>query len=588
METIIIDEKEYYEADEIRKISPIYFKGCRNAREIIKNKVIGDDSYMFGICKDDKWTTTDGLSKKLDKLLLSVEWVKNNVPELSDNKEVKHAIEKAPAIIILTEDEKMKDNEGNIMEIEVRGERKSKGCFFLVKDVMVAFDMKNLNTTIIDKKSNYSEKEDYVYFNCNIIGKNPNNSIKKELYLTYSGLLRVLFASHSKSAKKFVDWATETLFTAHLGTTKQKQRLASNLLGVDPMAVREVFNKTSTTMPCIYLFNLGSVKDLREKMNIDAKYADNMCVYKWGMTNDLFVRTDQHITTFLALNIEIKLARYNYVDPQYMAAAETDLKKMIKGYGFHFTFNTMSELAILNKKNLSEVEREYDRISKSYMGHVHELVSKNKDLENALKNKDFENTIKLAEVKHSLEMEIQKMQMDNKMKEQELLNKLKEQEQKLLNKMKEQELLNKINILELTKKNEINNNQKIDDKKIVVKDGLTKKTAKHIEIDEEIVEEIEEIEEIEDERTNDQKIYDEFIEKHLIKKIGGRERTVDISNHFLQWRTKNDKKMRTKTDQSMKHGLNARIKLSFVHKPSMRIDSCATSTSCFVDIKYVK
>jgi hypothetical protein len=451
MEEIIINENTYYDAESVQKLSPIFFKGCRNVREVIKKKAINDENFIYGACKNDEWKATNGSSKKTDKLLFLVDWAKENVPELAEDEEVKHDIEKAPDIINLTDDEKMKDDEGNIVEIEVRGKREHNMCFFLVKDVMEAFNMKNLSVNILDKKSNFVDKEDYTHFVCNILRKSYKSSIKKELYLTYSGLLRVLFASHSKSANKFVKWASETLFVAQMGTKKQKQRLAANILGVDAMAVREVFSKTSTDMPCIYLFRLGSVKELRDIMKIDKKYTDDMIVYKWGMTNNLSRRTGEHIDGFGALNIDPKLIRYNYVDPQYMSTAETDLKNVINGFGFHFTFDTMNELAILNKKNLKEVEKQYDQISRSYMGHVTELVTKNRDLENAMKLIEMTHANKLMEK----EVEIQKLQST----------------------MREQELLNTINILKLTKTRDIDDVQNVHDKinpKLIAKKDVGK------------------------------------------------------------------------------------------------------------------
>jgi hypothetical protein len=66
------------------------------------------------------------------------------------------------------------------------------------------------------------------------------------LYLTYIGLLKVLFSSRNKQVDRFVQWATETLFTAHLGTSDQKSKLTAKLMGVSLEAVKEVFNKTSS------------------------------------------------------------------------------------------------------------------------------------------------------------------------------------------------------------------------------------------------------------------------------------------------------------------------------------------------------
>jgi hypothetical protein len=100
------------------------------------------------------------------------------------------------------------------------------------------------------------------------------------MYITYYCLLRVLFASHSKIAHKFVKWASETLFIHQLGTTKQKYNLIARVKGVSYETIQELFSVNASSMPCIYLTYLGKVKDLREIMNIDS-------VYKFGLTKDM-------------------------------------------------------------------------------------------------------------------------------------------------------------------------------------------------------------------------------------------------------------------------------------------------------------
>ena len=52
-----------------------------------------------------------------------------------------------------------------------------------------------------------------------------------------------------------------------MDTEQQKTKLAGKLLGASAESVIEVFSKT-TTMPCVYLFILGTVKSLRKSMNM--------------------------------------------------------------------------------------------------------------------------------------------------------------------------------------------------------------------------------------------------------------------------------------------------------------------------------
>ena len=201
-----------------------------------------------------------------------------------------------PEIIQLDDNQKFKDDNGNIVEIETRGERTVDKIYFKVKDVMSGFMMDRLDDVILNKRRHgYIINSHYKYFNCKKPikdGKNTNK-ISKELFLTYEGMLRVLFASHSPNVKPFIKWATETLFVIQLGTTEQKQELVSNVLGVNAKVIKEVFNVDRNTLPCVYLFTLNTVDKLRESMKIDSKYADDSIVAKYGFTKDVSRRTGE-------------------------------------------------------------------------------------------------------------------------------------------------------------------------------------------------------------------------------------------------------------------------------------------------------
>ena len=61
-------------------------------------------------------------------------------------------IEKAPDIIILNDEKKFKDCDGNVLEIETICVRDCKSIYFKVKDVSEALNIKHMQTLIIDKK----------------------------------------------------------------------------------------------------------------------------------------------------------------------------------------------------------------------------------------------------------------------------------------------------------------------------------------------------------------------------------------------------------------------------------------------------
>ncbi|AUV58863.1 hypothetical protein [Bandra megavirus] len=131
----------------------------------------------------------------------------------------------APDIIDLKEKEKFHDDDGNIVNIETRGEREHDKCYFLVKDVAIGFGIKSLMTSLINNNTTYDINRDYKYFNCECINNVQKKTVKKQLFLTYYGVLRVLFVSRSGNVNNFMTWAIKTLFTIQMGTKIQKNNL---------------------------------------------------------------------------------------------------------------------------------------------------------------------------------------------------------------------------------------------------------------------------------------------------------------------------------------------------------------------------
>ena len=115
-------------------------------------KGIENNKFIYARKVGDKLVISDGKSAKMDKVFFTQQFI-DSIPELNKecDKEIKDdtGITKAPNIIFLKDDEKFKDDNGNVIEIETRGERDVDTAYFKVKDVMVSFDMENLYKNII-------------------------------------------------------------------------------------------------------------------------------------------------------------------------------------------------------------------------------------------------------------------------------------------------------------------------------------------------------------------------------------------------------------------------------------------------------
>ncbi|AVL94408.1 hypothetical protein ma894 [Moumouvirus australiensis] len=404
---------------------------------------------MFVRHNGKSWIKSSDKSCKYDKIIIKAEYVEKNIfpkkskkdndnedydnnsdNEDSDNEDNDNEdndnedndsddevndITIAPGIIKLTKKEKMKDNSGNIIEIEVRGTRDHDNCYFRVSDVAVGFGMKELHKTIIHKNNNYCKNTHYryFYFDKKVVNNHKNKKVKskkslpKKLFLTYLGLLKVLFVSRNKTVGNFLNWATKTLFTAHLGTQDQKNELSSKLMGISANIVKEVFSTTSSTLPTIYLFSIGKVKDLRASLKIDKKYNDDDIVCKAGETIDLTRRINEHNSTYGKLpGANLCLKWYNYIDPQYTTKAETELFMFLDKLGHKMDHSKYDELIIFpkDKKAGNFIIDQFKNVSNKYTGHVKVLVEKIKELENEIEITKLKYQNEMNELKYQNEI----------------------------------------------------------------------------------------------------------------------------------------------------------------------------------------
>lgn len=375
--TIKIGSTNYITSEELFNKAPIYIKGCRNARELIKKKNVSVDNYIFAAKnkKNDEWIITDGSSKKTDQVLLAYDWIQDNVPEINangGNKKDEYLM--LPSKLHLRDEEMFQDNEGNRIHIQVVGEREHDKCYFRVKDIMEGFDMKNLHKTIVDdRRDGYKENIHYKFFTIKKVGSASKKQIfAKELYLTYNGILRVLFASQSDKVDKFVGWATKTLFTVQMGAAEQKNKLAKSLMGVPYSEIKTTFETHTNEVSCVYLVALNSVKNLKEHMNIDQKYDDDMYVCKYGFSKDFKKRMETHKQEYKHIkSANLSLKNIALIDPKYISSAEKEIKEFTAKYSFQF--EKFDELVILDKKDFVELEKYYSLLSLKYRGYSEDL-----------------------------------------------------------------------------------------------------------------------------------------------------------------------------------------------------------------------
>jgi hypothetical protein len=406
--------KMFYNSKHLFDFNQTFYYGCKSKpKSIIIKKKIPPSEYVYANLKLNEWNLSTADCKK-SQLLISKEWVDTHffkktepdvVPVLPDELPDTETVD-APALLILEDNEKFKDTDGNILDIETRGTKSRKNIYFKIYDVSKGFDMKNLNTTLSHKEGGYEKNIDYkVFFIRDRLPNEQSPTIKKCLYLTYHGLLRVLFVSRNKNVERFQDWAEESLFTIQMGTKEDKVKLGTSILNISPKTYKAVFSTYANKFPCIYLLSLGTVKDLRDTFGIDASTPDDYIIYKYGFTDDLQRRIGEHETKYNKLpNVNVKLATFNIIDPIYMKDAERDIREECNAYEVSLKSDGYNELIVLNEKQLKHTKQHYSRIGREYAGHTAELQDQIVKLKDDIKTYEFK--IQLNTIKY--ENEIQK------------------------------------------------------------------------------------------------------------------------------------------------------------------------------------
>jgi prophage antirepressor-like protein len=383
-QTILFEVYATYLLNDLIKFDRAFFVGCKNKpRETIQKKNIPEDQYWFATCnkQTNVWSHAISENKKA-KLLISQEWVHNNLPKFTGNENA-YKYKPLPPLLELSEEEKFTDIYGNIYEVEVRGEKSKDNIRFRWKDVAGLLEMETNNLRYILNKVDYDvfcsvDPIKYIGSTEQNIESSSQNASSKVSYLTYNGLLKIIFKSRSGVAYKFQDWATKIIYAAHLGTTEQKVDIAADIVGINAQMVKDVLTTCITSMPCIYLFNVGKITELRKHYDELKPYKKGF-LFKWGRTNDLKRRTSEHIKTygnFLSSTLQLKY--FSPIDNIHEVSAENEIRHYFRNEAINF--KNHKELVILDKSQLCDAKKFYEDIYFQFSSEVNKLLTRNNTL----------------------------------------------------------------------------------------------------------------------------------------------------------------------------------------------------------------
>ena len=475
-----IGNKQYYNADELlrTKANPLFFRGCsKSSRICLQKHTVPEEHYVFAkadpknnnIMKQYNETYKPSIlhltKEYVDEyaILNKEEYIRRHNERLKQEKEEQKKrqqdirkqrkehneedIKELPNELYLEPEEQFVDCDGNVMNIEVRGERTPKGIYLKAKDVGECFGIHKIeHLVLLHNNSAYLYKKDYIFFNIlkgvgisnsDSIENSPNKN--KMLYMTYNGLIKLLYSSRSKHADRFQEWATDKLFTIQMGDQPAKDQLGADCLNVNIKTVIDVFRSCATTTPCVYLFQLGKVKDLRDTFpSLSSNQDDEAMVCKYGRTDNLARRSGEHERNYGKMNnVSLELLIYSYVDPAYAVKAENRVKEYFQFADKNIKEEAYNEIMVLNKDELKRVSDMYNDVATLCMGRNAELINKIKEMEevhkNALLQKDYELLMKENQIQGlKKDNEIQGLKKDNEIQQYSYENQILEKDNEIL------------------------------------------------------------------------------------------------------------------------------------------------------------
>jgi len=289
-------------------------------------------------------------------------------------------------------------------DVDVRGKREIDKIYFSIYDIKKMLDNEHTELAV-QRSSKYILDTHYVVLR---VKKLNDSSYKNKKYFTYEGLYKYITNSKQKKSKYIFDKIKNTMYVYQFGNNKEKQKLSGKLLGVSFKNVK-LLSQLTTSIPCIYLFTLGTVSELRESMTIDKKHGDDNIVCKYGYTKNLIQRATKHKKTYETIkNVVLELEYYIRIDEIYLKKAEDDIRKNIVS-NKKLEYGGFKELFIVSERELnSNIKKQYNKIGRDHY---------DKEKDDHLKYLISSHEKEIASIKHEYESEINnlkhKLEIDN-------------------------------------------------------------------------------------------------------------------------------------------------------------------------------
>ena len=372
--SIEVNGMRVYDAALLKTKIPSYFKGCSAViSKLIERKKIPADKYIYasyskvhGYKVLDQHTAYRG-----KRLLLKADWVHEHVPGFI-----------IPPVVVTPPSDEVRDVVeypvlppiANVSlnypeELCVRGDRSEIGLFFKCMDVQKILHQADLRT-MLTKSNGFIENTHYVYFKASSIVSTDSGNIRKTMYLTLLGMMRVLvIVPNQDVTTPLQQWVLSVLLNDKSDSTSNSKNT------VNITTIKQFLDTNVNVLPVVYLFSVGRVKDLRVSLNISRDVPDDNIIMKYGLTKDLRRRTIEHDKTYGKMSADgISLVYHVYIDPFYLQYAETEIERYFKSAKWHLDNPKYTELIAVPEHMVSSIiHNEFKRLGATYAGKLSDL-----------------------------------------------------------------------------------------------------------------------------------------------------------------------------------------------------------------------
>lgn len=391
-ETFVHNEQTYLSLLQLResKCNPLFFNGCyTSVRSCINKRAIPSDKVIYVFRgKIVKATMTKAqvyvLEEYANEHILDPNtlYAKQEAEKAEKKTRTQKAqterkaydlsnLQSLPEEVELSDAEMFRDTSGNVLAIEVRGEKTTDGLYFKALDIEKGFGIHRMIDHIKDKTGSYTYGLHYKIF---LLSPRNPGAEQKQMYLTYFGVVKMIVSSRSPNAEKFQRWVTNTLFVHQFGDQQQKDKMAAKLSNIHQSQI-EAFRLSTTPISCVYLKCIGTISEVQEHVSVKIEGPDDGWVYKFGLTDNLNRRLKENRIAYGKWSkAEVHVEMYQYVDSALLSKAETFIKGIFDNGGMRINDGKHTELVVIPSEKMKFIREKYGEMMTLFGGNSKELI----------------------------------------------------------------------------------------------------------------------------------------------------------------------------------------------------------------------